>query len=801
MIGRYLQHVASIPTELQALTQWCVSMPDKAPIYADGTGLHFAKSNNAETWMTFNAAVHLADWLNVQANAMSVHQQLRPLGWEGEVGEFAIGMMFSANDPYAVIDIDVKDAENAPTKQDLWTTEERKATFWRIVQGFNSYTETSPSGKGLHILVRGVRGQGIKLKDLEVYDRERFMRCTGNVVLNLPIEDRAELLEQMSQDLIASRTASQRAALEEVEETIEDRDLFDMACEAENGTKFEELCRGDWQGMGYPSQSEADLALMSIFTFYSRSNEQCRRLFRMTALGKREKACKNDVYLNKTLGLIRGRQANTANIEEYVKRIAEETAAAQRKALTEGLTNPVAVRVDGQDVITSLDDLPEPEKISWPPGRAGDIARFIYQSSMRPVPEVAIVSALGLLAGICGKAFMIPQSGLNMYIILVARSGVGKEAMHSGISHIVNSVRTTVPSIMNFVTFADFVSGPALSKYVAENSSVLHINGEWGRKLKGIAANDMVGPLMSLRTIMTNLYQKSGPASIVGGMSYSNKDNNTQSVEGVAYSMIGETTPGTFYDSLTDSMMEDGFMSRFLVVEYNGKRPELNRAAIITPDKKLLDDIAALTSHALTLNSRHTNQSVSASPEAGEMLNKFDRECDSAINENENESKRQMWNRAHLKACRLAALLAVADNWLNPVVEVSHAEWAIRLIRMDIAMFDSKFSGGDIGRGDSTQIRKMMAVMRDYAVKKVPDSYKQHPEMQSRGVVTRAYLQVRLQHATAFSTHPQGMSMALTNCLRTMEDNGFIVEIPKAKLVEEFGVTGRAYRIVNLPHG
>jgi hypothetical protein len=307
-----------------------------------------------------------------------------------------------------------------------------------------------------------------------------------------------------------------------------------------------------------------------MFCFYSKSNEQCRRLFRCTELGRREKATKNDRYLNYTLEVIRGRQARESVLNESGRAMAE--------AYVQSLQNAQS-NTDYGDVaaarIAAVQTAPEEVdgSISWPPGVAGALASFIYHSAPRPVKEVAIVAALGFLAGVTGKAFNIPQSGLNAYIILVARSGVGKEAMHSGLSLVLEELRTSIPMAQRFVDFNDFASGPALQKACALNTSFVNVAGEWGRKLKRLADDSRPeGPMATLRTQMTNLYQKSGAGSMTAGIAYSNKEQNIGSVTGVAYSMIGETTPGTFYESLTPSMMEDGFLSRFIVVEYTGER-------------------------------------------------------------------------------------------------------------------------------------------------------------------------------------------------------------------------------------
>ena len=221
--------------------------------------------------------------------------------------------------------------------------------------------------------------------------------------------------------------------------------------------------------------------------------------------------------------------------------------------------------------------------LAWPPGYTGVLAHYIFDSAPRPVAEVAIVGALGLLAGICGKSWISYKGfGTNLYIILVARSAIGKEAMHTGIGRLINAAtdNDSIRAGRKFVNFNDFASGPALQKACAVNNSFVNVAGEIGQRLKHMVSQAQRDPnAQSLRRVMTNLYTKSGPGSYAGGISYSDSKDNAASVEGVAYSLIGETTPNTFYELITPEIMADGFVSRFSVVEYEGERPPDNKLA------------------------------------------------------------------------------------------------------------------------------------------------------------------------------------------------------------------------------
>lgn len=438
-----------------------------------------------------------------------------------------------------------------------------------------------------------------------------------------------------------------------------------------------------------------------------------------------------------------------------------------------------------------------------PPGIAGRIAEYIYKISPRPIREVSIVAALGFLAGVCGRAFCIPQSGLNLYIVLVGQSAIGKEALHSGPALIVKQLLGSCPDASNFVDYSDFVSAQALTKAVAANPSFVNIIGEFGKKLQRMASDERGdNVIQQLRTVMTNLYQKSGPGSVFGGLGYSDKEKNVASVNGVAYSMIGETTPGTFYDSLTETMMADGFLSRFTVVEYMGERPELNADMHHLLDNELKEHLSALILGVSYINKAGGEPvPVTADEEAAEFLSVFNHKCDKEINSTDNEGWRQMWNRAHLKVYRMAAILACADNPQFPVINLDHVMWAYDIVMRDIKIMERKIKEGEVGSSDSTREKKLLALTLNYLTNPVPVSLHLSEAMQKEGVIPRKFFQINTQRVSCFNNHKLGQIASLDMTIRSLCDGGFLSEIPKVEAIQKYQFHGKCYRVLNLPVG
>lgn len=434
--------------------------------------------------------------------------------------------------------------------------------------------------------------------------------------------------------------------------------------------------------------------------------------------------------------------------------------------------------------------------LPWPPGRAGRFARFLFQTSYSPIQEVSITATLGLLAGVCGRAYRTHTGkDLALYIILVAKSGVGKDALHEGIPMMLDL--SDRPLARYFVRAADFASGEALHKGLLREPGFLYLQGEFGKKLKRMA-NPTDAPMQSFRNIMVLAYGK----RFLEGKEYSNPENSVPGVDWPSLSFLGETTPCTFLECLNPDMMADGFMSRFLVVSYAGGRPLPNADRTAEMAHEDLTLWTALIDHTVGYQGPFFTPAamqVQPDPDARAMLDGFDLDCIARLNETDDETERQVWSRAHIKVLKIACLLAVADHYLNPVVTAAHVRWAIDLVQRDVETFQSRNRNGDVGVDDDARERKLLSFLRDYIAKSVPASYKVPPRMVEDGIVPRSYLQMRSASLPAFRNHKLGAAKALDETIKSLVASGWLLEVKHDKVVEGYNHHGKSYRVLDLP--
>ncbi len=162
-------------------------------------------------------------------------------------------------------------------------TGEIDAEAQAIIRELDSYTEVSPSGRGVHIKLHGTLPPGRRRKGtIEMYCEGRYFTVTGRHLDGTPrtIEERTPQLTALH-----ARLFSRNGPREPKASTITDDDaaLLTKARSAHNGDKFSRLWAGDMRG--HPSPSEADLALCTHLAFWTGADAaRMDRLFRQSGL-------------------------------------------------------------------------------------------------------------------------------------------------------------------------------------------------------------------------------------------------------------------------------------------------------------------------------------------------------------------------------------------------------------------------------------------------------------------------------------------------------------------------------------
>lgn len=641
-----------IPTELQALNQWCCwrkvdrgpdQKPDKPPICPH--------------------TLEIADVVNDPSKRSSFEHAVSVVNHNPDKVA-GIGFVFTNNDPYTFIDLDYTDDPQTHALQS------------RIYEVMNSYSEKSPSKAGLHIIVKAEIVASRKRNGIELYNRSRYATFTGDVWNNQPIMERQQEINELFK-VMSQYKKDNVIHVIDAPEREDDSIIINRAAMAHNGELFRTLWEGNWQTL-YPSQSEADYALIDIIAFYTDNMEQVGRIFHKSALGRRKKAFRQD-YLERMILNSFDRKLQTVPIE-IIKR---ETAPA-----------PVGTDAAGVSGYEQFEDI-DYGSIVKPPGLVGEIADFVYWNSPYPTPEAAITAALGLMAGLCGRCYHVSNTGLNLYLCLIALTGTGKDTMRKSLSNIRKALKPAVNAIDVFFGADEPRSDAGLLKMLERQPSCVSMMSEFGRKLDQMCGVKASSHNKSIADILLRIYGDSGPkGSDVGAMVYSDKTKNTPIIEAPAYSLIADSTPSTFYGVMTNDLIEQGLLQRFIIIEYDGDRPIYNTYhEHAFPSEMLLGKLFHIATNAITWQHNKYSQPVWLDSKADTMSTTFRNYCDDTIRQTKEDSLRNMWSRAWLNTLKIAALVAVGINPSNPCITSVEFGWAQQLVTRSVRMVIAQLEG------------------------------------------------------------------------------------------------------------
>jgi hypothetical protein len=384
-----------------------------------------ASSTAPRTWAPFNVAVQ---------------------SYMGHKTRFdGIGFVFTTEDDFVGIDFDHCITVNEESGE-LELTEFAKA--W--MDSFESYTEITPSGSGLHIIIKGKLPQNIRHKvsqlGIEAYEHGRYFTMTGRSWHESPllVAARPTVLQSLTTTVLKREEPPTPAPVTAQTPTLDAKEILDRAFNAANGPKLRALFNGD-KSSHSNDHSSADMALCSMLAFWTGSNHALLdSLFRQSALMRPKWDAKH--YADgSTYGAITVQRAIEHCREVYnPNRQAQKAQAVNGKADTQTpAETPANGQQDGKigyawEEPIGFDEVKLPAfPTSVLPPYLADFVTELAESTQTPHDLCGTITLTAIAAAIHGKIQLVVKPGWvewsTLYTLTAAPSGSRKSAVFKAV--------------------------------------------------------------------------------------------------------------------------------------------------------------------------------------------------------------------------------------------------------------------------------------------------------------------------------------------------------------------------------
>lgn len=312
---------------------------------------------------------------------------------------------------------------------------------------------------------------------------------------------------------------------------------------------------------------------------------------------------------------------------------------------------------------------PEP-----PPGPIAESVEWITANAAKEQPMLALLSTVVAFSAACGSQYALPDgSRLNLYGIGVALTAAGKDAPRSAAMELAQEAG--IPPV------TDIGSGQGLEDVLIERQSVIAVIDEIGHFVRIVEGAKAPPHLVSASKLLLTMFTagKSRYHRRVLAQGQAKREPAMMSVDNPMLSLLGFTTPSALGQGLTSAAIESGLLGRMLFVEGEEQPFSKFMPPLQQMPESVRDRLRAI--HQARQEHKLCNVcTVEFEPDALAMAERIMREREAARVGLEPHAGALVARGAE-KVSRIAGVLAVLDNPVEPRIRVEHVRWADTFVR------------------------------------------------------------------------------------------------------------------------
>ncbi|MGV8954800.1 MAG: bifunctional DNA primase/polymerase [Cypionkella sp.] len=331
-----------------------------------------------------------------------------------------------------------------------------------------------------------------------------------------------------------------------------------------------------------------------------------------------------------------------------------------------------------------------PSELLRLPGALGTFVDLCNRTAPKPQPQFAVQAALAFASVVMGRRYCTTMNNWpGLYFVNVGKSASGKEHARTVMDTVL-----TAAGLGQLFGPSGYTSDSAVFSALYHQPTHLAIIDELGSLLCNSKAQGNFHKRGAL-TALTELWGLMGGSmrpqgySTMGLRPDQRSEMAARVVHRPSLTLLGMTTPKTFYDSLTEASIEGGFLNRLIIVESTiGRQLSRECDPIEVPDS-LVEWCRAvregqggnLSGFDMAPDAMPVPRIVGFTNDAKGAFREYEIECNASMDELEAEGLGEMQGRSREKALRISQGLAVSDNVAHPVITLEHARWAIAYVR------------------------------------------------------------------------------------------------------------------------